>query len=516
MADKPNQGRWDHLLREIPVNATVSSPPIDSTHEPVKAETKQKSNPQPQSLPPTEPLDLSSVSQETPVLTVSEINGEIKRRLEGDFGQIWVQGEISNFKAHSSGHFYFSLKDDKSQINCVMFKGFNGRLRFRPESGMEVLVRGKISVYEPRGNYQIFCEAMEPVGAGALQQAFDQLKSRLSQEGLFAQEHKKSLPAFPQKVAVVTSPTGAAIQDILNVLGRRSRRVQVTVIPARVQGDGAAQEVVRGIELANQVGTYDVLIVGRGGGSIEDLWAFNEEIVARAIFASKIPIISAVGHEVDFTIADFVADQRAPTPSAAAEIVAKSEQELKEKIKFFSRSLRLLMYQKINEGQKQVGFFRRGLKDPRRSLQDKMLRLDEVQQRLQSSMQRYLSNQRMGVQFLKKSLQDPKHLIEQSRARHQNLDRFIHRLIQDKLRVIRQDIVQKASMLDSLSPLRVVDRGFAIVRQEGALVSCVADLSKDKVEIELRDGYIRASVIGSEKKEPSSKLDKNNQKNHDS
>ena len=227
-------------------------------------------------------FDLDSSNREPLVYSIAEINGLIRKKLEGDFTNIWLRGEISNFKAHTSGHFYFSLKDDSAQINAVMFKGLNSKLKFRPENGMEVLVRGKITVYEPRGNYQIFCESMEPVGAGALQKAFEQLKAKLEKEGLFAAERKRPIPHFPQHIGLVTSPTGAALKDILNVLRRRYRAARITLAPALVQGTEAPQSIVQAIQLINQVQDIDVLIVGRGGGSIEDLWAFNEEIVVRA------------------------------------------------------------------------------------------------------------------------------------------------------------------------------------------------------------------------------------------
>lgn len=485
MSDKPVQGRWDHLLREIPTQNRVEKP---------KAKPRV-SAPKPAPQPEAKP--------EQHVYKVSDINRAIKRQLEGEFTQIWVQGEISNFKAHTSGHYYFSLKDEKAQINAVMFKGYNSRLRFKPESGMEVIVRGKISVYEPRGNYQVFCESMEPVGAGALQQAFEQLKKKLKDEGLFEQSLKKPIPEFPKKVGVVTSPTGAAIQDILNVLGRRSKRVQVVVIPARVQGDGAAQEVVRGIELANQIKDFDVLIVGRGGGSIEDLWCFNEEIVARAIHASKLPIISSVGHEIDFTISDFVADLRAPTPSAAAEVVAKSEQELAEKIKFFGKSLRLMIYQQLSERKKHIQVLERGLIDPRKYLQDSMLRLDDWTQRLAQTTLRFLDSRRMKVEMQLKSLKRPDTVIRQKQQSLQSLKKMMWVAIRQQIHNSKSRFQTNTSLLDSLSPLKVLDRGYAIVRSDKKLVASTQSPIGSEIEVELRDGFIEAEVIKVKTKEKS-------------
>lgn len=477
------RGRWDHLLREIPSQAKT---------EPIPKKAKAK-------LAPPPPVEEETRN----VFSVSDINKAIKQQLEGQFSHLWVQGEISNFKAHSSGHHYFSLKDDKAQINAVMFRGFNSRLKFRPESGMEVLVRGKISVYEPRGNYQVFCEAMEPVGAGALQKAFEQLKKKLSEEGLFDESIKKQIPRFPQSIGVVTSPTGAAIQDILNVLGRRSKRAQVTVIPARVQGDGAASEVVKGIEIANQLGGFDVLIVGRGGGSIEDLWCFNEEIVARAIHKSKIPIISAVGHEIDFTIADFVADLRAPTPSAAAEVVAKSEQELLEKLQFYSKSLRLVMYQKIKDLRATVQFNQRRLLDPRKYLEDCMMRLDDWNQRLVQSALRNIKNLKLQTKALSQGLKNPQTVLSANQQKNKSLFKMLVSLMRQVVDKKQSQWVRQTSMLDSLSPLRTVDRGYGIVRQKGLLVPDIQSLKEKNIEIELRDGFIEAEVTSTKKKEES-------------
>src|SRR2546426_3168534 len=291
-------------------------------------------------------------------LTVSELTESVRKVIEARFGSVWVEGEISNFKAHSSGHWYFTLKDEAAQLRAKCFRSANSRIRFRPKDGLKVRARGRLSVYEARGEYELIVEALDPVGAGALQVVFEQLRDRLQTEGLFAQELKRPLPVFPGRVGVVTSGTGAAIRDILNVISRRTRTVHVLFSPARVQGDGASRDIARAIKLINdhharaqQAGRdrdlVDVLIVGRGGGSTEDLWAFNEEEVARAIRASTIPVISAVGHETDFTIADFIADARAPTPSAAAELVAAREDQICSALAQTGASLRRLVRFKI-------------------------------------------------------------------------------------------------------------------------------------------------------------------------
>jgi exodeoxyribonuclease VII large subunit len=284
-------------------------------------------------------ISLFDLMPERHVWKVSELTAGIRELLERAFADLWVEGEVSNLHSAQSGHLYFTLKDAHAQIRCVCFRDQISRLRFRPEDGLQVTVRGAIGVYEPRGEYQIYVTNIEPVGLGALQLAFDQLKRKLSEEGLFNEARKKPLPALPRCIGVVTSPAGAAIRDILRVLKRRFPNVYVQLYPVKVQGDGAAAEIVQGLRYFNRVKTADVLILARGGGSLEDLWAFNEEIVARAIFASEIAVISGIGHETDFTIADLVADLRAPTPSAAAEIVVRSKQEFERHIAEYSRQL---------------------------------------------------------------------------------------------------------------------------------------------------------------------------------
>jgi len=275
---------------------------------------------------------MQDVKIEKHIYTVSELTRYIRTVLEDTFPAVWVEGEISNFIQHTSGHMYFSLKDESSVLNCVLFKGINQRLKFKPGNGQKVIAAGKISVYDKRGQYQLYVEKIEPKGIGALQLALEQLKKRLEKEGLFDKARKKPIPYLPQRIGVITSPTGAAIRDILNVTKRRFQNVDLILNPVRVQGKGSELEIAEAIEDFNKFKKLDVIIVGRGGGSLEDLWAFNEEIVARAIFESKIPIISAIGHEIDWTIADFVSDFRAPTPSAAAELVIPRKEDLKKRV----------------------------------------------------------------------------------------------------------------------------------------------------------------------------------------
>jgi exodeoxyribonuclease VII large subunit len=434
-------------------------------------------------------------TNEPKIYTVSDVNKAVRSTLENNFKLLWIKGEISNFKAHSSGHFYFCLKDSKASINAVMFRGFNQSLRFKPHDGLEVIVRGKVTVYEPRGTYQIFCEMIEPVGAGALQMAFEQLKKKLELEGLFAAERKRSLPVLPRHVAVVTSPTGAAIRDILNVLGRRFRGLKVTVIPALVQGDGAPASVCAAITVAQKLDDVDVMIVGRGGGSLEDLWGFNDERVARAIAACRVPVISAVGHEIDFTIADFVADLRAPTPSAAAELVCKNAAEIHEQIRgCHKRLVQAFGHAHRLRRQTAIGLSKR-LVDPKRRLQDLNLRCDELSQRLEAAILRNFADERGRVQLLLSRLPSPREVIWR---RAQDVEMLRTRLQAQWLRAFesfRSRWTRAGSLLDAVSPLKVLERGYAITRKDGRLVRSADTLNVgDRIEVTFAKGKAAARV----------------------
>ncbi len=283
------------------------------------------------------------------ILSVSEITGQIKETLENNFFDVNVIGEISNFKQHVSGHWYFTLKDNNAQINCTMWRGLNSYVFFTPQDGMKIIVTGRITVYPPRGNYQIDVKSMKVAGVGELQAAFEKLKQKLEAEGLFDEKHKKQIPQFPLKIGIVTAIDGAALQDIISIAARRFPLVELIISPTKVQGEGAAEDIVNSIKLFNKLNNVDLIIVGRGGGSLEDLWAFNEEIVARAIFDSAIPIISAVGHEVDITIADYVADLRAPTPSAAIELATPNQNDILNYLEQYINDLNFILTEKINE-----------------------------------------------------------------------------------------------------------------------------------------------------------------------
>ena len=388
------------------------------------------------------------VSGQRRIFSVSEITRDIKALLEGTFSDIWVEGEISNFKAYPSGHFYFTLKDDKSAINAVIFGAANNRgIKFKPEDGLNVICLGKISAYGPRSQYQIRVERIEPKGVGGLQLAFGQLKNKLEAEGLFSLEHKKPIPELPLRVGVVTSGEGAAIRDILSTLKRRAPFVSVLIAPTRVQGEGAADEIARAIEDINNsqksCGKIDVLIVGRGGGSIEDLWAFNEEVVARAIYNSKLPVISAVGHERDYTIADFAADVRAATPSIAAEIVIKKEEEIVSAVESSLSFIRNYIKQKLEEHEQ---------------------RLDETVYGLGLCIKHCFQNTVYAFKDLanRMRLLNPRNLLTQNIRQVENFKSILSIKINHILRSRRESAVNYIHRLSALNPLAVLSRGFSL------------------------------------------------------
>ncbi len=400
------------------------------------------------------------------ILTISELTLEIKKHLEEGFDEVWVEGEISNFRSPSSGHYYFTLKDDKSQIRAVIFKFMGRYLKFDPHDGLLVICRGRINVYEPRGEYQLILDYMEPKGIGALQLAFEQLKEKLQKEGLFDPDNKKPLPLLPQKIGIVTSPTGAAIKDILNVIGRRFPNVEILINPVKVQGEGSAQEIAIAIEELNHIPGIDVIILTRGGGSLEDLWSFNEEIVARAIYRSSIPVVSAVGHEIDFTIADFVADLRVPTPSAAAELVVKDKVELTNLVESLSNRLEKHMIHLLEAERNQVMFLKRGLPDLRFRLTDLKLRVDDLNSRLSP---RILQVLQLKDEILKGRkgrllLNSPKLTIEKYLKSVTLYEKGLIDSMRQILYRFRQLLERYLKSLDGLSPLNVLKRGYSITR----------------------------------------------------
>lgn len=422
-------------------------------------------------------MSLPLQKQEHP-LTVSALTDLIKSKLEGTFNECWVIGEISNFKAHPSGHFYFSLKDDRATLSAVVFRADNSRFKFKLQDGLKVIAHGKLTVYPPRGGYQIVISRMEPEGLGALQLAFEQLKKNLSAEGLFDTERKRPLPRLPRTIGIVTSPSGAAIRDILNILNRRFSGVRVLIYPARVQGEGSKEEIVEGIEAFNKFfPSVDVMIVGRGGGSIEDLWAFNEEVVARAIYHSRIPIVSAVGHETDTTIADYVADLRAPTPSAAAELVVANRLEILHRVDQLVR--RLLTVQS--------------------RLEIAQLSVDELVQRMVHLLERKFSRFEVSLERLSSRLKEssPQARLLHYRHRLSLMVEAMKRLPQQLTQSRQWKIDALSSQLKLLNPRAIMDRGYSIVRIEKTrkVVKKAADVQMgDKLLIELSKGRITARV----------------------
>ncbi len=445
-------------------------------------------------------------------LSVSELNEQVKGALERNFASVWIEAEIVNFVAASSGHWYFTLHDGDSQLKAACYVRSNTRIRFQPFDGLQVRVRGKLSVYQPKGEYQMLVESLQPVGEGALKVAFEQIKAKLFKEGLFDEELKRPLPFFPRRVGVVTSPNGAAFHDILNVLSRRTRTVHITLIPTRVQGEYAGEEVEAAINSANIFNEtasgderFDVLIVGRGGGSSEDLWAFNEERVARAISGSKIPVISAVGHETDFTIADLVADRRAPTPSAAAEIVAESEDRIEAFIVQKRQDLFQLIDYKILQS-------RAGLRESAlssaftefpRQIKDWRYEIEDLQSRTHNVLTEKIKDKERRLESLTNRI-SPLKLASKLNEKKTRLALFGQKqtsAIRDIIDSKDESLKIKMASLDALSPLSVLKRGFSIVQTDAGEILRDAENVKtnDNVKIRLARGKLEAKVLFVEK-----------------
>jgi len=434
-----------------------------------------------------------------PIYTVSQLTTEIKALLERNFAYVWVEGEISNLRSPSSGHLYFTLKDEFAQLRAVMFRLQNRLLKFDPEDGLQVVCYGRLTVYEPRGEYQIVLDYMEPKGLGALQLAFEQLKEKLAREGLFDPAHKKPLPQLPQKIGIVTSPTGAAIRDILQIIERRFANVHILLYPVRVQGAGAAEEIAQAISELNQWPGIDVMIVGRGGGSLEDLWAFNEELVARAIYNSRVPIISAVGHEVDFTIADFVADLRAPTPSAAAELVVRNKVELLQSLENLEHRLATASRVALEARQERLLSLVHRLADPRRRLSDQRLRLDDFFFRLANSIQQGLLRRAERLKLKADGLihLHPGRRVGDYTHRLEQLSRRLILAMRAELRLFRQRTEGHMGQLQSLGPLAVLERGYSIARilPSRQVIRQASSLkAEDRVNVKVHRGEFTAKV----------------------
>ena len=419
--------------------------------------------------------------------------------LETSFPLLWIEGEISNFTTPSSGHWYFSLKDSKAQVRCAMFKSRSKSVNFTPKQGDKILIKARISLYEARGEYQLIAEAMEEAGFGELQRQFEALKQKLQSEGLFSPATKQTLPKIPIHIGVVTSPTGAAVKDILSVVKRRFPAIPVTIYPTLVQGESAAAQIAKAIDKANQHNVCDVIILARGGGSLEDLWAFNEEIVARAIFHSKIPIVSGVGHDIDVTIADFVADQRAPTPSAAAELVTPDRQDFLFHLENLRKKMAQHVLLTLRHKQTQLQLTARRLKHPQQQLMEQSQHLDHLEIRLQKAVKRQLTIQQTRLQQhirLFYSLSPARRMLET----HQRINELKQRL----LSLVRQSINRKqqnlqlnVKTLNALNPLATLERGYSIVshRNNNCIVRSYNEVEiNEELDIKLNHGKLVCTV----------------------
>jgi exodeoxyribonuclease VII large subunit len=446
-------------------------------------------------------LNKSPQSPDRDVYTVSRLNLTARKLLEQGLARIWLEGELSNISRPSSGHLYFTLKDSKAQIRGAMFRSRNQLLRFNPAEGMQVLVRAKVSLYEPRGDYQLIAETMQEAGDGVLQQAFDALRLKLDQEGLFATATKRALPALPARIGVITSPSGAAIRDVLSVLKRRFPAIPVLIYPVPVQGKDAGKEIAAMLETAAARKECDVLILTRGGGSLEDLWAFNEEIVARAIHACHIPIISAVGHEVDFTIADFVADQRAPTPSAAAELVSPDQSEWLAQVSALeTRGVRHIR-QTLADGKERLRWLgqRLQLRHPGQYLRQQAQRLDEMEQRARLAINSYFNKLRYSLNEALAHLKQatPGHRISRTELQRQALAQRMRAAIHSLLQTRQRQLAVACKSLDTLSPLATLDRGYAIVTRQAdkhILHEANSVNTGDQIEARLARGRLLCTV----------------------
>ena len=480
---------------------------------------------------------MTTSSQNREVFSVTDLNRSARRLLEGEFPMIFVEGEISNLAKPSSGHWYFTLKDEKAQIRCAMFRNRNQLIRFNPANGSQIVVRGKISLYEGRGEFQLIAEFMEEAGDGALRRAFEKLKAQLDAEGLFAAQHKQLIPAMPRHIGVITSPTGAAIRDVLHVLNRRFPGIEVSIIPVAVQGEDSPRQIVNAIAMANNyfhpalAAEYghrpmDILLVTRGGGSLEDLWSFNTEPVARAIFDSGIPIVSAVGHETDVSIADFVADMRAPTPSAAAELISPDQQEWQQTFVRYETLLTTIFRNQLVSKERHLDHLHRRLRHPGQRLQDLGQKLDELELRHRRAFERYVSQFQFEVtkarlnQAMQRSLERLKGKVtiastkltspeQKIRDLNSKLEKLISKLgmgSTTKLNQLNNRFINATGKLNALSPLATLERGYAIVSQtlpddagDAENSKVVRDASRldtgDEIHARLMTGSVTARVV---------------------
>ncbi|WP_444946361.1 exodeoxyribonuclease VII large subunit [Microbulbifer sp. VTAC004] len=443
-------------------------------------------------------MQSSSPNQKRSVLSVSELNREVKHLLESNVPLLWISGEISNFTVPSSGHWYFSLKDAHAQVRCAMFRGRNRNVAFRPQNGREVLIRARVSLYEGRGEFQLIIEHMEEAGFGALMRQLEQLKAKLQAEGLFDPSRKRNLPYLPTNIGIITSPTGAAVRDMIHVLGRRYPAAEIELWPVAVQGQGAAQQIAAAIEKAGSSGRHELLIVGRGGGSLEDLWPFNEEVVARALAACPIPTISAVGHETDTTISDLAADLRAPTPSAAAEIASANAAELFQRLENSRVRLYRAIQHQMRHLQQLVMLKRNRLRHPREQLQNRAQHLDHIEMRLFAAGQLQTQQRRAQLASAQRSFvhYQPKRHIQEKREKLQQAESNLQRVTEFRLKHNNDKLNLLAQLLHNVSPLAVLQRGYAIAMDtNGRAIKDGRTLEADQeVNIKLARGNFSARV----------------------
>ena len=441
------------------------------------------------------------------IYTVTQLTEEIQVIIEERFDFVWVEGEISNFSSPASGHYYMVLKDEKSQIRAVMFRLQARYLRFLPENGMKVIAQGRIGIYAPRGEYQIILDYLEPMGVGALALAFEQLKKKLAGQGIFDEDIKKPLPYLPQRVAVITSPTGAAIRDFLNVIRRRFANINITVVPVRVQGDEAAADMVKALQIVNDKLNVDVIVLTRGGGSLEDLWAFNEEKLALAIRRSQIPVVSAVGHEIDLTISDLAADLRAPTPSAAAELLVVEKETLTNRLDKIKKRLVSGMVLTIKYHTQELERLAKGLLDPRKRLADIWMRLDEIHSRLSRGINLIMRDRwtRLNTEGRSLLLHSPMHIMSSIKQQLDFQKISLARAVKSRLGEKQMALSLLEKRMNDLNPLSILKRGYSITRKlpEKTVLRDVSGVKKgDQVQVLLSEGGLKCRIekVESDKK----------------
>jgi len=442
---------------------------------------------------------LPAINQTPQVFSVSQLTRKIQGVLEGGFDTIWIEGEISNFRAPVSGHYYMVLKDERAQIKAVMFRSQAQSLQFAPKNGLKVLVRGKISVYAPRGEYQIILDYLEPLGAGALALAFEQLKKKLAAEGLFAREIKRPMPSLPQRIAVITSPTGAAIRDFLKIINRRFTNIEIIIVPVRVQGEEASADMVKALDLVNRELKVDVIVLTRGGGSLEDLWAFNNEDLALAIRRSQIPVMSAVGHEIDLTISDLAADFRAPTPSAAAELLVAEKESLINHINDAKSRLISSIKKVILLQQRDLAHYIRLIQDPKKRLSNTWIRLDELQSMLLREQQLVTRSkqQALNSECRALTLNSPANIIIALKQQLTFLKHSFGQALHKRLTEIRAPLFMLEKRINDLAPTSVLERGYCVLQKlpERTRVTTAASVNKgNHVQVTLSEGKLECTV----------------------